>query len=365
MILNAPDILIAEDEPLNRDVMKQFLIHKNLSNLRFAEDGQQALDMVKVKKPDLLLLDVMMPEIMGLQVLHTLRETYSMVELPIIMVTAINEDQRIVRALELGANDYVTKPINFPILIARIQTQLTLTQLSLLNAEFINTASHDMRKPLTYIRDLANKARLKLASNEMNAEDIMKNMTSISESAAYVQNIADCVLNMQASGLGQIQLTKSPVNLTQLANEVIERHRERANEKKIGLITKYSEEKLVIEADRTRISQVMDNCVGNAIKFCSNGDMVTISIKSSGDMISTEISDTGPGLSDSDLKNLFIKGAKFSNKATDGEDSNGLGLPICKELIDLHDGSIGAYNNLQNGASFWFNLPMLKLKPVE
>ena len=74
MILNSPDILIAEDEPLNRDVMKQFLIHKNLTNLRFAEDGQQALDMVKVKKQDLLLLDVMMPEVMGLQVWHTLRE---------------------------------------------------------------------------------------------------------------------------------------------------------------------------------------------------------------------------------------------------------------------------------------------------
>ena len=365
MILNSPDILIAEDEPLNRDVMKQFLLHKNFTNLRFAEDGQQALDMVRVKKPDLLLLDVMMPEIMGLQVLHTLRQTYSMVELPIIMVTAINEDQRIVRALELGANDYVTKPINFPILIARIQAQLTLTQLAQLNAEFINTASHDMRKPLSYIKDLANKARLKLASDEMDATAIMKSLTSISESASYVQNIANCVLNMQASGLGQIQLTKSPVNLNQLADEVIERHRERASEKRIGLISKHSDEKLVTEADRTRISQVLDNCVGNAIKFCSNGDIVTISIKSSGDMIYTEVSDTGPGLTDSDIKNLFIKGAEFSGKATDGEDSNGLGLPICKELIDLHNGSIGAFNNHQNGASFWFNLPILKLKPVE
>ena len=365
MILNSPDILIAEDEPLNRDVMKQFLIHKNFTNLRFAVDGQQALDMVRAKKPDLLLLDVMMPEIMGLQVLHTLRETYSMVELPIIMVTAINEDQRIVRALELGANDYVTKPINFPILIARMQAQLTLTQLSSLNAEFINTASHDMRKPLSYIKDLANKARLKLASNEMDAAAMMKSMTSISESASYVQNIADCVLNMQASGLGQLQLTKSPVNLNQLADEVIDRHRERANEKKIGLITKHSAEKMVTEADRTRIGQVLDNCVGNAIKFCSNGDVVTITIKTSGDMISTEISDTGPGLTDDDLKNLFVKDAQFSNKPTDGEDSNGLGLCLCKELIELHDGSIGAYNNHQNGSNFWFNLPILKLKPVE
>lgn len=232
MILNPPDILIAEDEPLNREVMKQFLTHKNFTELRFAEDGQETLDMVQQKKPDLLLLDVMMPEIMGLQVLHTLRQQFSMVELPIIMVTAIDEDQRIIRALELGANDYVTKPINFPILIARMQTQLTLTQLASLNAEFLNTASHDMRKPLAYIKDIANKTRLKLADNEVNAQQLMKSMTSISESASYAQDIANCVLDMQASGVMQIHLTRSPVNLNQLADEVIERHRERANEKK-------------------------------------------------------------------------------------------------------------------------------------
>lgn len=122
---------------------------------------------------------------------------------------------------------------------------------------------------------------------------------------------------------------------------------------------------MIVEADRTRISQVLDNMVGNAIKFCSAGDSVSVSVKLSGDMIQTEISDSGPGLTDNDLKNLFSKDVELSNKATDGEDSNGLGLPICKELIELHDGSIGAYNNSQNGAAFWFNLPVLKLKPVE
>ena len=344
--------------------MKQFLNMKNFTHLRFAENGQQALDMIKQKKPDLLLLDVMMPEIMGLQVLHTLRQTYSMVELPIIMVTAIDEDQRIIRALELGANDYVTKPINFPILIARMQTQLTLAQLSLLNTEFLNTASHDMRKPLSDIKDIANKARLKLTNNEIDSDELMKKLTAISESASYAQGIADCILDMQASGLVQIQLTRTPVNLNQLANEILEKHRSRANHKKIGLISKYSEEKLLVEADRTRISQVLDNCVGNAIKFCSAGDIVTISVKTSGDMIQTEISDTGPGLSRTELENLFSRDAELSTRPTDGEDSNGLGLPICKELIELHDGSMDAYINPQNGITVWFNLPVLKLKPV-
>ena len=118
MIFTIPDILIVEDEEFNRDIMARRL-ESPAHTLRFAENGQQALDMVAEKKPDLILLDIMLPEIMGLQVLHTLRQTYSMVELPVIMVTAIDEDQRVVRALELGANDYVTKPINFPILTAR------------------------------------------------------------------------------------------------------------------------------------------------------------------------------------------------------------------------------------------------------
>lgn len=366
MLFNSPDILIVEDNALNRDIITKHLKSRKYTNLRIAMDGQQALDEVALKQPDLILLDIMLPEIMGLQVLHTLRQQFSMVDLPIIMVTAIDEDQRIVRALELGANDYVTKPINFPILMARIQTQLSLKQLSTLNTEFLTTASHDLRKPLAVIQDITNQARHKLAAGQHYADEVlMQDLSLINQSASYMQNIAECVLNMQASGFAQIRLTKVPINTENLINEIIERHRKRANEKQISLITKTMPTKAIIEADRSRILQVLDNFVDNAIKFCSAGDSITMEVLQAEESISIEVQDTGPGLRDDDFNRLFTKDVELSNKPTDGETSNGLGLPICKQLVDLHEGTIGARNNDEKGATFWFRLPVFKLKSVD
>lgn len=365
MLFTRPDILIVEDEELNRDIMARRLSSEEF-DIRFAVDGQKALDEVAAKKPDLILLDIMLPEIMGLQVLHTLRQSYSMADLPVIMVTAIDEDKRIVRALELGANDYVTKPINFPILLARMQTQLSLKQLSSLNMEFIATASHDLRKPLSIIFDVSTQARHRISSGEpCDLELLLQDMSLIAQSSSYMQGITECILDNQTFGFGQIRLTKAPLHVESVVNETVERHRERANEKKIGLVSKHSSEKLIVDADRTRIAQVLDNYVGNAIKFCSAGDNISISLRQETNSIRVEVSDTGPGLTNEDLKYLFINNVELSNKPTDSESSTGLGLPICKQLISLHDGEVGAFNNNDKGATFWFSLPVFKLKVVD
>jgi signal transduction histidine kinase len=365
MLFIKPDILIVEDDELNRDIMARRL-DLGEYEIRFAVDGQQALDKVAEKKPDLILLDIMLPEIMGLQVLHTLRQDFSMVDLPIIMVTAIDENKRIVRALELGANDYITKPINFPILLARIQTQLSLQQLSALNKDFIATASHDLRKPLAIIHDVASQARHRIAQGEdYDIKMMLEDMTIIAQSSSYMQGIAECILDSQTSGFGQIRLTKAPLHVESVINEVIERHREHANEKKIGLISKHSSVKLIVDADRTRITQVLDNYVGNAVKFCATGDNITISVIQLDDTVRVEVADTGPGLSGDDMKLLFMQNVELSNKPTNGENSTGLGLPICKQLIDLHDGQLGAFNNDDGGATFWFALPVFKIKSVD
>ena len=361
MYFTQPDILIVEDEEFNRDIMARRLQPCNYA-LRFAVNGQEALDMVAEKKPDVILLDIMLPEIMGLQVLHSLRQTYSMVDLPVIMVTAIDEDHRIVRALELGANDYVSKPVNFPILIARLQTQLSLKQLSALNTEFIATASNDLLKPLAMIQELAATSRLKLASNQDISEtEIVNNFDAIANSASYMNSITECILNAQASGFGQIRLTKIPIQIEPLIAEAIDRHHAAASEKRINLINKTNDSSPTIEADRSRISQVLDNLLDNAIKYCSATDTITISTKVDNDNLSIIVSDTGPGIKESELDQLFEKSAEQTdNQAA----AKRLGLPICKQLIDLHDGEIGVMNNSAEGVSFWFKLPVFKLKPV-
>jgi len=364
MYFSTPDILIVEDEEFNRDIMALRLKSYNY-DIRFAVNGQMALDMVAEKKPDVILLDIMLPEIMGLQVLHTLRQQYSMVELPIIMVTAIDEDERVIRALELGANDYTSKPINFPILIARLQTQLSLKQLSALNNEFLTTASHDLRKPLAIIQDATATARLKVASQQpIDGNEVMHNFNTIAESANFMNSIVECMLNTQAGGFGQLRLTKIPLQVEPLISETINHHIAYASEKHIKLYTDIEQNMPAIEVDRSRIAQVLDNLVDNAVKFCSADDSVTISTKVDQDSLSVIISDTGPGLTEGDFDQLFLKNTKLSNKPTNNEPHTGLGLSICKQLIDLHEGEIGAMNNSEGGISFWFKLPVFKLKTV-
>jgi len=364
MYISKPDILIVEDEEFNRDIIALRLEPCHY-NLRFAVNGQQALDVIAEKKPDIVLLDIMLPEIMGLQVLHTLRQQYSMVDLPIIMVTAVDEDQRMVRALELGANDYINKPINFPILIARLQTQISLKQLSALNNEFLTTASYDLRKPLSLIQDIVSTSGLKLSTGQdFSIKDIQRQFTSIGKSANYIQSITDCILGAQAGGFAEIRLTKIPLQADTLIAEVINRHVAYASKKGINLVSKLAENIPTVEVDRNRIAQVLDNLVSNAIKFCSANDTVTISTKANESSLSIIVSDTGPGIKDSEFDQLFAKNTRLSNQPTNKEPNPGLGLAICKQLIDLHEGEIGAMNNSDKGISFWFRLPVFKLRPV-
>lgn len=366
MLFTTPDILIVEDEALNRELMAARLESTDY-NVRFAINGKEALEKIADKKPDLVLLDIKMPDLSGLEVLNTLRQTYSMVELPVIMVTAIDEDQRIVRALELGANDYVTKPVNFPVLMARLQTQLSLKQLSTINKEFLATASHDIRKPLGLIMDISSQTlhKLNLNQGDYPSAELIPPIQMISQSASYVQNITDCILDMQISGFGQIRLTKVPINIESLINEILDKNKKRATDKHINLECKEVADKLVIEADRTRIGQVLDNLLSNAIKFCSDGDTISVCASSNEGQVMIEVRDSGPGLTEDDLQNLFQSSVELSNKPTDNESSYGLGLPVCRQMIEIHGGTIGAFNNPDKGATFWFKLPAFKLRSVD
>src|SRR5437899_394079 len=127
--MNNQDItlLVVDDDEMNRDMLSRRLERQGY-NIVIASNGHEALEKVRQQPLDLVLLDVMMPEMDGLEVLTILRETYSVIDLPVIIVTARDQSGDVVAALQLGANDYVTKPLNFPVVLARIQTQLNMKQ---------------------------------------------------------------------------------------------------------------------------------------------------------------------------------------------------------------------------------------------
>jgi len=117
-------LLIVDDNEMNRDMLARRLERKGYV-VGVAESAQQLLEQIKREGADVVLLDIEMPDMSGLEALKTLREAYSPIELPVIMVTAKNQSEDIVKALDLGANDYLTKPVDFPVALARIATQLS------------------------------------------------------------------------------------------------------------------------------------------------------------------------------------------------------------------------------------------------
>ena len=360
------DILIVEDDELSRDLMTRRLDSPSY-NLRYAADGQQALDQVAIQKPDLILLDIMLPEIMGLQVLHTLRQQYSMVELPVIMVTAIDEDRRIVRALEVGANDYITKPVNFPILQARIQTQLSLKQLSTMNNEFLNTASRDLQKPLDDILLIARLARHQLASTgTIDSTGLYDKLSGIIESAEYVQTISNYVLQTQASGFAQLRLTQTPLQIESLINTSIEHHLDRAAEKNINLLSRLSNEALTVEADKSRLQQALDYLLMRSIENCQPQAEICLTSHTQDGNVHVEISDNKSSLESRDQ--CLLQGDSIDSlddQSCDEELDETNQLSISKQIIEQHQGSVGVHSNDQGGCTYWFNLPAFKLRSID
>ncbi len=356
MKLETGHILVVDDNEMNRDMLSRRLIRQG-HTVETAIDGKSALDILEEKAFDLILLDVMMPEVSGLEVLKTLREKHTMADMPIIMVTAKDQSEDIVEALKQGANDYITKPVDFPVASARIQTQLALKRLSLLKDEFLAIASHDLKNPLTGILGFTGVLQVKLSPGKTIAADDLQCINRIEKLAWVMNRIIGDFLDFQALEDGELRLQFQDINLNETATLSIENNKDYASRKKIHLEPALDPELGLSVADEARIQQVMDNFLSNAIKFCPEESRVLVKTRKEDLHIIFEVSDTGPGLTEADLQKIFTKYSRLSNKPTGGEKSSGLGLAICKKIIELHMGEIGVYNNPTSGVTFWFKLP--------
>lgn len=350
-------LLVVDDYAQNRNMLSQWLGRLGY-RVSVAEHGIQALEAIKNNPFDLVLLDVMMPGIDGLEVLKKIRETYSVSDLPVIMVTAKTGVGDVAGAIKSGANDYITKPMNFPVALARIQMHLKLKRLTKLKDEFLSMASHDLKKPLAVILDVTKSIKEELSSGTLDDSELDSTLSLITKSGEYMQKIVEDFLVTQEIEEDQLKLARTPINLNKIAEYVVETNIAYAGQKQIALTQKLDKNLPLVSADNIRIEQVMQNLVGNAIKFSPAGSKTMVRTITMKGEVKVEVSDTGPGLSDEDLEKAFSQYAKLSNAPTGGESSSGLGLSICKRIVDLHQGNIGVQTKNEGGATFWFTLPV-------
>ncbi len=357
---NKPIILIVDDVPRNIQVLGAILNKKDYE-LAVAMNGQQALDTVAKIKPDLILLDVMMPVMDGHEVCRRLKENESTKDIPVIFITAKTESEDIIRGFELGAVDYITKPFIGSELIARVHTHLSLknTKESLQDEiatknKFFSIISHDLRGSFGII--LSFVQLIQENKEFLSADELNELLDDIGKTSKNTLNLLENLLEWARAQTGRLKYNPENLHVNDLSSDTIQEKQEIATNKDIKLLSEVNMEHKVF-ADKNMVMLVLRNLVSNAIKFTPKGGKIIISSKEEDEFVKLAVTDTGVGIDEDKIDTLFKIDLKVSTLGTDNEQGNGLGLVLCKEFVEHNGGVIGIDSEKDKGTSVWFTLP--------
>ncbi len=359
-------VLIVDDNPLNIQVLAEHIKSPDV-DIAIAINGKKAVSIATGKIPDLILLDVMMPDMDGFEVCNILKSNESTKDIPIVFLTAKVSTEDIVHGFELGAVDYVTKPFNPSELKSRVNTQLqiqkfkkqvisdkkALEKLNKEKNEFLGIAAHDLKNPIYSIQLLSKVIRdQELDKSEMN-EFINDIITSTDRMLEIITNLLD----INAIESGNVNMRIEQLDVFEHLNYIVESYIGRAKNKNIELIFNYSS-KPKIDCDLNSLKQILDNLISNAIKYSPSDKHVFVNLFEKDNKCRFEVVDQGPGINEDDMKKLFGKFTKLSARPTGNENSTGLGLSIVKTYTEANGGKVWCESEFGNGSKFIVEFPL-------
>ena len=364
-----PLILIAEDIPKNMEVVCNIL-RKEGYRVAMAGNGRQALQMVSNVKPDLILLDIMMPEMDGFEACRHLKKAPETKDIPVMFLTAKTDTIEIVKGFKLGAEDYITKPFKGAELLSRIKTHLelkfsreALKELNATKDKFFSIIAHDLKDPLQFLLLSADSLYNRYDSfDETRRKDYIHRFhTSSQQLSALLENL----LVWARSQSGNIKIKPGKIDVGTLAAESIDLLKGNAQKKDIELSSQIGPGTFAF-ADKNMIRTVLRNLISNAVKFTPPGGKVKVNALNStkGDWLEISVSDTGVGINEQDITGLFRIDVKKSTRGTDNEKGTGLGLILCKEFVEKNNGSIRVTSTPGKGSCFTFTLPVNPGEPL-
>jgi len=369
-------VLIVDD---NTKIMAIAEVHLKKEGLEVlcVEDGKSALESARQEKPDLILLDVDMPDMSGFEVCQILKDDAELVMIPVVFLTAADDNKSRVRGLDLGAVDYVTKPFDSFELRARVRAALRTKQLqdqlATMNLEleervdqrteeikqlleqkdaFVNQLSHDLKTPLTPL-----VALLPMVAERTEDVESKKMLDLIMNNVDYMRNLTERTLQLAQLNSPEVSLRVEKVDLASEIRNTIESLSSVFKENGIEIVNNTTTP-LDIEADRMLIKELIHNLVSNTIKYTNGDGVVTFGSFLKDDNVEISIKDTGIGMTIEQQKRIFEEFYKADDSRTD-RSSTGLGLTICKRIVENHGGSIRAESQGSgHGTSVHFTLPI-------
>ncbi len=369
-------ILIVDDVPENLKIVALMLKASNYE-LALALNGPTALKILDENKIDLVLLDVMMPEMDGFEVCKRIKENFQTKDIPVIFLTAKTEIEDIVKGFKLGGADYISKPFKKDELLIRVQNhvklaatkkKLILSNQELIKAkekaehaekaqfEFLSTMSHEIRTPLNAVVGLTNILLL-----EEPKQSQIEYLSTLKFSSQNLLNIINDILDYNKLAINKVFLEQIDFNIFDIIKGMHYAMESLAKEKQIEL--KYSVDPNIPEiivGDSTRLLQIINNLISNSIKFTKKGivsiDVLKIFETDRFVKLKFIIKDTGIGIPKDKLNTIFEEFTQASSNTTREYGGTGLGLPIAKKLLKIMGSDIHLESELGKGSAFSFDL---------
>lgn len=385
---NNASVLIVDDTIYNIQLLSLMLVKQGYQ-VDQANNGTEALDKVHQKLPDIILLDIRMPDINGYEVCKILKANPVTKDIPIIFISSVEEPSEKVEAFSVGGVDYISKPFQLIEVLARIETHLRLCslqkmlqeqneqlqlsasllsrslmqerELSQMKSDFISVVSHEFRTPLTTIQSASEL----LEHYEWTKEEQVEQLHQIQSEVKHMTALMEDVLF-----LSRANANKSKINLTefdilafcsQLLRQIqrtfgqkYELHSYFLNQVNGESIDNFHLQRdlsfLTVKMDEKLLRQILTNLITNAIKYSPENTRVDFKITANQESVAFVISDRGIGIPDEDLEHLFS--AFHRGKNVGILPGTGLGLSIVKNCLDIHNGSISVSSNLDIGTEF-------------
>ena len=356
-----PTVLVVDDQEPNLRLVGDLLTGTMGYEVVVASNGQQALRRIEARIPDLILLDVLMPGLSGIETCQRIRERPEWRDIPIIFLSAADDKTLIVRALETGGVDYVTKPFSRAELLSRVRTHLALKaardQLQALaedKDELLGIMTHDLKN---HLGGMQMSAQLLHERAERMPDDRSRRLVEniLESSTQMLAFVKEFLANAALERPQEISLY--PVDIGDAVTLAVRQYHLAAERKGLRLNWTPPPSPVLAIAESVALNQVLENLLSNAVKFSPSGRTITLTVSHEPDYALVCIADEGPGFTAEDREKMFHRYVRLSARPTGGEPSTGLGLSIVKRQVEGMKGKLSLDSAPGSGASFTIRLP--------
>ena len=362
-------ILIVDDIVSNVLLLKVLLKNEKFNTIT-ASNGVEAINKAEVFLPDLILLDVMMPQMSGFEVAECLKNNPKTVDIPIIFLTALNSTSDIVKGFQMGANDFVSKPFNKEELMARVMHQISLMAAKKMILEkteelrktivgrdkLYSVIAHDLRSPLGSIKMVLNMLVMSLPE-ELIGKEMHQMLYMANHNTEDVFSLLDNLLKWTKSQIGKLNVVYQDFVLDDVVGSILNIFSLVSESKHIRL--EYDSSLSVkVHADIDMVKTILRNLLSNAIKFSYEHSVVQISTFVEDNMVIVAVKDFGKGMSSDDKEKLLKTETHFSHYGTNNEEGSGLGLLLCQDFAIKNGGRLWFESEEGKGSTFFFSVPL-------